>query len=55
MRLPVCGATGRRGRRPLRLFTGKRCVGVGVPDDPHRACTAASRQGTQALPYKNFL
>ena len=55
MRLPVCGATGRRGRRPLRLFTGKWCVGVGLPDDPHRACTAASRQGPRALPYKNFL
>ena len=27
--------TGRRGRRPLRLFTGKRCVGVGLPDDPY--------------------
>ena len=55
MRLPVCGARGVGGRRPLQLFTGKRCVGVGLPDDPHRACTAASRQGTRALSYKNFL
>ena len=55
MRSPVCGATGRRGRRPLRSSIGKRCVGVGLPDDPHRACAAASRQGTRALPYKYFL
>ena len=54
MRLPVCGARA-SGTPPPTAFTGKRCVGVGLPDDPHRACTAASRQGTQALPYKNFL
>ncbi len=55
MRLPVCGARGVGDAAPLRLFAGKRCVGVGLPDDPHRACTAASRQGPLALPYKNFL
>ena len=33
------GKTGRRGRRPLRHSIGKRCVGVGLLDDPPRACT----------------
>ena len=32
------GKTGRRGRRPLRHSIGKRCVGVGLLDDPPRAC-----------------
>ena len=31
--LCVCRA-GRCGHRPLRLFIGNRCVGVGLPDDP---------------------
>ena len=38
--LCVCRA-GRCGHRPLRLFIGNRCVGVGLPDDPNRACAAA--------------
>ena len=33
------GKTGRRGRRPLRHSIGKQCVGVGLLDDPPRACT----------------
>ena len=36
--LCVCRA-GRCGHRPLRLFIGNRCVGVGLPDDPDRTCT----------------
>ena len=31
-------AFGASGRRPLRRAIGKRCVRVGLPDDPHRAC-----------------
>lgn len=38
--LCVCRA-GRCGHRPLRLFIGNRCVGVGLPDDPSRTCAAA--------------
>ena len=30
---------GRCGHRPLRSSIGKRFVGVGLPDDPHRTCT----------------
>ena len=33
------GAGGASGRRPLRSSIGKRFVGVGLPDDPHRTCT----------------
>ena len=36
--LCVCRA-GRCGHRPLRNSIGKRCVGVGLPDDPNRTCT----------------
>ena len=32
-------AFGASGRRPLRSSIGKRFVGVGLPDDPHRTCT----------------
>ena len=32
-------AFGASGRRPLRRAIGKRRVGVGLPDDPHRTCT----------------
>ncbi len=38
--LCVCRA-GRCGHRPLRLFIGNRCVGVGLPGDPSRTCAAA--------------
>ena len=31
---PLVKDAGRRGRRPLRNPIGKRCVGVGLPDDP---------------------
>ena len=31
-------AFGASGRRPLRRAIGKRRVGVGLPDDPNRAC-----------------
>ena len=38
--LCVCRA-GRCTHRPLRIFIGNRCVGVGLPDDPSRTCAAA--------------
>ena len=46
------GKTGRRGRRPLRHSIGKRCVGVGLLDDPPRACTDSHviRRGGRLCP-----
>ncbi len=48
----VFGKTGRRGRRPLRHSIGKRCVGVGLLDDPPRACTDSHviRRGGRLCP-----
>ena len=50
----ICGLvqTGRRGRRPLRSSIGKRCVGVGLPDDPNRFSTTPTGRARGPCPTK---